>query len=286
MIKRIWLFVLSFTVILLTEAGFADVIEPNMHYVNRCVKLQNVTIDGYRLIVENDTVTSRDLYVPQANECLKWHYKFGESRQYLVDGSVNLDELTKENIQNRAIQIWNLNVNWHYVDDSNPLTNENFTYKIVKKWNDYILEESVGEDVKSFQDEIDYSLEIVESEQWIELVNNNRLVKFLIAWILTIIIETIILFVIAKLFRKEEQISNWRLIFAWIFASTITLPLLRFVLPLFINDGVEYMVIWESLVTLIEIFILKYRLKISRWKAISVSVVCNLCSFLIWLLLF
>jgi hypothetical protein len=72
------------------------------------------------------------------------------------------------------------------------------------------------------------------------------------------------------------------LILTWILASTITLPLLRFVLPLFIKDGVEYMVIWELLVTIIEVFIIKYWLKISRWKAILASVVCNLCSFLIW----
>jgi hypothetical protein len=56
--------------------------------------------------------------------------------------------------------------------------------------------------------ENDYNLELVESEQGIELVSVDRFIKFLIAWILTIIIETIVLFVIAKLFRKENQISN------------------------------------------------------------------------------
>lgn len=286
MTRKIWFFILSFITILWIWISFADVIEPNTHYVNRCVKLQNVTIDGYRLIVENDTVTSRDLYVPQANECLKWHYKFGESRQYLVDGSVNLDELTKENIQNRAIQIWNLNVNWHYVNDSNPLTNENFTYKIVKNWNDYTLEESDSESVESFQDETDYSLEIVESEQGVELVSNNRLIKFWIAWIITILIEIIALFTIAKIFRKKDQISSWRLLLIWILASTITLPLLRFVLPLFVTNETIYVVVWELAVTLIEIFIIKYWLKISRGRAVLASVICNLCSFLFWLFIF
>jgi hypothetical protein len=76
------------------------------------------------------------------------------------------------------------------------------------------------------------------------------------------------------------------LILTWILASTITLPLLRFVLPLFIKDGVEYMVIWELLVTIIEVFIIKYWLKISRWKAILASTMCNVFSFIVWIIVF
>ena len=135
-------------------------------------------------------------------------------------------------------------------------------------------------------DENNYTLEIVESEQGIELVSENRLIKFWIAWILTILIETIVLFAIAKLFRKENRISNWRLLLTWILASTITLPLLRFVLPLFVVDETIYVVAWEFAVTLIEMFIIKYWLKISRAKAIFASIACNLCSYLAWLLIF
>ena len=282
--KKIRLLMLSIVFILSVWTSFADVIDPNTHYVDRCVKLQNVEIDNYRVIVENDTVTTRDVYEPQVGECLMHHYKFGESRQYLLDKSVDIEEITKENIQDMAIQIWELRVNWGYVDNSNPLSNENFTYKIVKNWNDYKLEESDNEVGEISENWTNYSLEIVETEQGIELVSSNRLIKFWFAWLLTIIIETIILFAIAKLFRKKDQISNWKLIFIWILASTITLPLLRFVLPLFIKDWVEYIVIWELLVTLVEIFIIKYWLKVSRWKAILASVVCNLCSCLLWLL--
>ena len=284
--KKIWLSFLLTIAILLVWISFADVIDPNTHYVDRCVKLQNVEIDNYRVIVENDTVTTRDVYEPHVEECLIHHYKFGESRQYLLDKSVDIEEITKENIQDKAIQIWNLRVIWKYVDDLNPLSNEDFTYKIVKSWNGYTLEESDGESVKISENEDNYSLEIVKSGEGIELLSSNRLINLWIAWLLTILIETIILFAIAKLFRKKDQISNWRLILIWVLASTITLPLLRFVLPLFVKDWVEYVIIWELLVTLIEIFIIKYWLKISRWKAILASVICNLCSFLLWLLVF
>ena len=284
MIKKIWIFFLSIIAILSVWVSFADVIDPNTHYVDRCVKLQNVEIDDYRVIVENDTVTYRDVYEPQAGQCLEQHYKFGESRQYLLDKSIDIEGITKENIQDIAIQIWNLDVNWWYVSDSNPLTSENFTYKIVKKWNDYSLEELDNESVEVLWDENNYTLEIVESEQGIELVSENRLIKFWIAWILTILIETIVLFAIAKLFRKENRISNWRLLLTWILASTITLPLLRFVLPLFVVDETIYVVAWEFAVTLIEMFIIKYWLKISRWKAILASVICNLCSYVVGIL--
>jgi len=306
MTKKIWLFVLSFITILWIWISFADVIEPNTHYVDRCVKFQNVEIDNYRVIVENYGPMTDEIYEPQANQCLEWYYQFAESTQYLLDKSIDIEGITHENIQDEAIKIWNLRAIWWYVNDSNPLSSETFTYRIIKNWDIYKLEESDTESIKSFEnneiiwdeedikrfdeeyieDETDYALEIVESEEWIELANNNRLVKFLVAWILTILIETIVLFAIAKLFRKEEQISNWRLILTWIFASTITLPLLRFVLPLFIKDGVEYMIIWELLVTFIEIFIIKYWLKVSRWKAVIASIVCNVCSYLFWLLLF
>jgi len=286
MMKKIWLFLLSLIVIFWIWMSFADVIDPNQHYVDRCVKLQNVEIDNYRVIVENDTVTYRDVYEPQAGNCLEQHYKFWESRQYLLDKSIDIGEITKENIHDKAIQIWDLRVNGRYVDNWNPLSDENLTYKIVKNWNDYTLEESDNDSVKTTEDENNYSLEIVESEQGIELVSVDRLIKFWIAWIITILIETIVLFLIAKLFRKADQIPNWRLILVWILASTITLPLLRFVLPMFIVDGVEYVVIWELLVTIIEIFIIKYWLKVSRWKAILASILCNLCSYLLGILVF
>jgi len=285
MTKKLWLSLFSLIAIISFGVSFADVIPDNSHYVNRCVKLQNVEIDNYRVIVENDTVTYRDVYEPQAGNCLDQHYKFWESRQYLLDKSVDIEEITKENIQEKAIQIWNLDVNGWYVNNSNPLTNENFTYKVVKNWDDYTLEESDSESVNSFENETNYTLEIVESEQGIELASVDRLVKFWIAWILTILIETLLLFAIAKLFRKKEGISTLRLLLVWVIASTVTLPLLRFVLPLFIVDGVEYTVVWELLVTLIEVFIIKYWLKISWWKAILASVVCNLCSYALGLLI-
>lgn len=235
---------------------------------------------------------------------------------YLLDKKDDIDILTQDNIKNKAIYVWKVAVKWGgYVDNSNPLTSETFIYKIAKYGEDYELEMSESEkedgfnnvvgnfddyvlepndeeqDIESIKDdeivetENNYKLELVETEQGIDVTSWDRIIKFWLARLITILIETIVLFIIAKLFRKEDQISNWRLLLIGILASTITLPLLRFVLPLFIVDGVEYTIIWELSVTFIEVFIIKYWLKVSRGKAIIASILCNLCSYLLGLLI-
>jgi len=284
--KKIWIFVLSFIAIFFVWISFADVIEPNTHRVDRCVKIQNVNIDWYKAIQVVEPPFDWAFYEIKKDECLHQHYKFGQSYVYLVKEPVNVDSLTPDNFQKGSILVDRINPNWWYVDDSNPLTSENLTYKIVKNWDDYKLEEIDGENMEIVDEGMDYSLELIESEQWIELVSGSRFVKFWIARLVTILIETIVLFAIAKLFRKENQISSWRILLIGILASTVTLPLLRFVLPLFIVDWFEYTVIWELSVILIEILIIKYWLKVSRCKAIIASIVCNLCSYLLGLLIF
>ena len=314
MIKKIRLFILSFITILWIWSSFADVIEPNTHEVDRCIKFQNVEIDWYKAIQVVEPPFDWEFYEIKENECLQQHYKFGQSYVYLVKKSINIDNLTPDNFEQDSILVDKVNPNWIYVDDSNPLSYQSFTYRIVKNWYDYKLEmsesskendfvdnkvieesdnyvlESVDEGQEFNNENIgnpgDYALELVETEQGIDVTSWNRIMKFWIALLITILIETIILFIIAKLFRKKDQISNWMLILVWVLASTITLPLLRFVLPLFIKDWVEYTVIWELLVTLIEIFIIKYWLKVSRWEAILASIVCNLCSYLLGLFFF
>ena len=283
MTKKLWLFILLVITLLWFLVSFADVIPDNSHYLERCSKLKDAEIDKYKVVyaytydewpdwcwhgpfnlcsTEESKLRWRVVEYEVENCLPAWNMKI-----YLLDERENIDILTQDNINEKAIFVWNIVVQWgEYVDNSNPLTEENTTYKIEKKGDDY-------------------KLKLTESNTWI-LLDNTKLIKFGVAWFLTILVETIVLFFIAKLFRKKDQISNWRLIFIWILASTITLPLLRFVLPLFIKDGVEYTVIWELVVTLIEIFIIKYWLKVSRWKAILASIICNLCSYLLGLLFF
>jgi hypothetical protein len=105
--------------------------------------------------------------------------------------------------------------------------------------------------------------------------------RFPLFWLWAIMLETLILFYMAKLFWKENEISNKKLLLFWIIPTTVTLPLLWFVLPLLLWDGIWYTVIWELLVVAIESIIIKYWLHISWMKAIITSFICNLFSFIL-----
>jgi len=316
MTKKLWLFIFSFIAILSAWISFSDLIIDNVHYVERCVKITNPHwIPWYKLIIRRGEFSYGDIsysvYDVVENKCLPQYPHWWSTRSveipYLVDENIDVSILNEDKVKINSIKepsfffedkLWNyikfnqIHPNWYYIDDSNPLKSEIITYKIVKNWNNYELEEfehkeeDIPEDDRLVENWNDYTLEIIKTKQWIELVSADRLVKFWIAWIITILIETIVLFVIAKLFRKENQISNLRFSLVWILASTITLPLLRFILPLFITGKVRYMIIWELSVTLLEIFIIKYWLKITWKKAIIASIICNLCSYLFWLFIF
>jgi hypothetical protein len=71
----------------------------------------------------------------------------------------------------------------------------------------------------------------------------------------------------------------------WIVASSVTLPILRFVLPNIFHNWTVFAIIGEVFVTIVEVVIIKYMLNIRRWKAIIASIACNLFSVLIWLFL-
>jgi hypothetical protein len=53
------------------------VIEPNTHYVDKCVKFENVEIDNYRVVVDIETVMDDwEVYEASADKCLRGHYQF------------------------------------------------------------------------------------------------------------------------------------------------------------------------------------------------------------------
>lgn len=110
-------------------------------------------------------------------------------------------------------------------------------------------------------------------------------ISFLKSLLLTIILETIILFFLCKLFFKKDNLKTWKIILTWIVASSITLPILRFVLPHIFHNYTVYAIVGEVFVTFVEVFIIKYLLDINRQKATIASIACNLFSVIIGLLL-
>ena len=300
--KKIWLLLLSIFGILFVWSSFADIITPGTHNVDTCVKLENVEIDNYRIVVENYGPMTDRIYEPEVWKCLYGYYRVAwKSRQYLLDKSVNIEEITHENIKDKAILIWewSLEVNWEKLLDANPLKKWTIIYAIVKDWDSYALKKRrARRSVLDWWDLFEIAPLKIDVINWKtgEKIGTSRnedfirdsgvLIKFLIAWILTILIETVVLFLIAKLFRRESQILTSKIILIGFIASTITLPLLRFVLPLFIHYGAEYTLIWEPLAIFLETFILKYWLKISWKRAIMASIVCNVASYAMWFYIF
>ena len=286
MTKKIRVLLLAMFGILWVWVSFADIIRPNSHWEERCVKLQNIEIWEYRAIQTLGYYTGNDCHLAddrffideiKENKCLEESDRIlhMQSCIYLVDKTVDIKNITTDYIKENAIPLGEVKPGWHWVENTGFLSDvgniEVTVYKIEKSdlsWENYYLDK------------------VTTYSMWIWSVDAYTILEFLVLWVVTIIIETIVLFIISKFFRKEDNISNWKLLLIWTLASTITLPLLWAVLPIFIKDYTLYTIVWELLVIFIEIFIIKYWLKIWRWKAILASVICNLVSYVVWLLIF
>ncbi len=261
MTKKIWLLLFQVVAIFWFWVSFANPIADPVfwrHNSDSCSKINNVEIDNYRVIVEygkrSDSYSrdnrKREVYELKANECSKCS-DWWQSKVYLLDKSIDVKDITENNIDEEALLIWQI-----YDSDCSSYYNRITIHKIVKDWDNY---------------------ELILSKTR----NFGKIKEFPFIWLWTIIIETLLLFFIAKIFRKENQISNKKLLLFWMLPTTITLPLLWFFLPLLIWDWIRYTIIWETLVTVIEAIIIKYWLNISRKKAIVASIICNLFSFLV-----
>ena len=283
MFKKFCILLLSLCVVFWFWLSFANPIVMDMPDV--CYKLWNVEIDNYRVIVstkspnKENTSKTKDLYgsllsatntsdfkiyTPKVDDCIQrlsdsGRYDWREIYVLLIDNSFNIDTLTEEEFNDNAILVWSIWSSDCLHDYDCDLIN---TYKIVNSWYDYNL--------------------VLDKRENVERKHNIKGLtsKFPLFWWLAVLIEILVLFFIAKIFRKEDQILNKKLLLWWIIPTTITLPLLWFLLPLIIWDGTRYVIIWETLVTVIEAIMIKYWLNISRKKSVIASIICNLLSFI------
>jgi len=111
-------------------------------------------------------------------------------------------------------------------------------------------------------------------------------ILFLKALVLTVTIETAVLFVLFKFIFKSIAIRNYILVLTGIFASSATLPYLWFIVPVFIHSKIWYHVVGESSVTLVESVIIMVMLRIKYSMALVVSIACNMTSYVIGLLIY
>ena len=296
MIKKIWLSLLILFAISFAWVTFANPIVMDMPDV--CYKLENVEVDNYRVIISSkspqkeNTSKTKDsyygvvtssidesslvnnkrvwrFYLPKMGECIQ-EFSISSSDEHnrdrwrgsfnvvLIDNSIDVDTLTEEEFNNNAIFVWQIWISDCLYDYDCDVIN---TYKVVNSWDNYNL--------------------VLDKRENVERKHNikGKTTKFPLFWWLAVLIETLVLFFIAKIFWKEDEISKKKLLLRWIIPTTVTLPLLWFVLPLIIWDGTLYIIIWETLVTSIEAIMIRYWLNISRKRAIIASIICNLLSF-------
>lgn len=261
---------LSLIAILSVWISFADILNPSIPE-EKCIMFDSVELENWRVV--NLNKDWKMIYEEQANECVE------RGTFYVLNYNIDIKDISVENIKDRAEKIImnrpGLNVLY-----SSPTRHE-FIYKIVLNGSGLYEAQCIEQNIINLRKES-------EEENNNTIGSENKIEKFkdfVIARFFTVLIETIILFLIAKLCRKSWTIKNRKIIVTWILASTLTLPLLRFVLPMFFSNYWVYVISWEILVTIIETFIIKYSLKIERKMAILASIVCNLCSFLFWLII-
>ncbi len=110
---------------------------------------------------------------------------------------------------------------------------------------------------------------------------------FSIAFVVTIIVETVILFIFRNYsFFRLNEIDVQRIIFAWFFTSFSTLPYLWFVFPSIFWYGYLLHIFWELIVIFIESIILKFVFDLSFSKSFIISLIVNLASYFVWILIY
>jgi len=111
--------------------------------------------------------------------------------------------------------------------------------------------------------------------------------KFLISLAFTLFIEIIIIYILIKCFCGDDgaKISNSLLFFTGFLSSFATLPYLWFIVPLFIKTRIQYILFGESFVILLESLIIFFLLRVNLKKSLSISLICNILSFVMGLIL-
>ena len=105
--------------------------------------------------------------------------------------------------------------------------------------------------------------------------------RFLLSLITTIVIEAIVL--VLFLYKKRQL---RKILFVNGIISSLTLPYLWFIYPLFISNHFWYVLSGEIIVVIIEAIILKELLELYVLESLKISFIANLVSYVIGTLFF
>jgi hypothetical protein len=118
-----------------------------------------------------------------------------------------------------------------------------------------------------------------------ETTSNHSIWTFLLALLLAWLVEIPVMIVMMRFLFRLKTIPILRMVLVGALMTLVTLPILWYVLPLFMS-GLIYVLMGEALVILAEAAMIKFGLKIDFSKALLISFVANLLSFLAGLLIF
>lgn len=107
---------------------------------------------------------------------------------------------------------------------------------------------------------------------------------FLYALLATLLTEVLVVFLILR--YRYKNYNNLCIVFAGVISSALTLPYFWFILPSFISDRMMYIIVGETSIILIEAFIYFYLLKLKFSQALIISLVANIASILVGLVIF
>jgi hypothetical protein len=300
------LFILSF--LLAREISYCDIIPENSHKVNKCVKIINADdFPEYCLLGYILYPTGRHIgtYRINSKTSLWKGYKFNT----LNILAVKKDYLAKKNLdttnwlmdRNALKSSIYIDSEGGYESNDNPISSIDEYYKIAGFTDTSVVLYKCKELlsfingqpalIKTYRYKAGISQ--IDSVEYIEnrksnlagIYSSTDLLSFFKALLYTILIETVVLFIIFKTRLKKIPIKNGILLLTGILTSFSTLPYIWFVLPIFIKPTLLYMIIGELSVVFVESIIIWRLLTIDFKKAVVISFICNLTSFLFGLLI-
>ncbi len=109
--------------------------------------------------------------------------------------------------------------------------------------------------------------------------------KFLFSLLLTLIVEIPVAVLLVKHFFKDKEIKIPKIVFTGFIASALTLSYFWLVLPIYISNRGLYIFIGEASIILIEAIIYKQFLELKLPKAFTVSLIANIASILLGLMI-
>ncbi|KUJ61961.1 hypothetical protein AR687_10410 [Flavobacteriaceae bacterium CRH] len=296
------LFLIPF--LLLFQASYGDVVPINSHPVKRCVKIINIEdFPDFSILACIQSPMKKDITASfiNSNDCIEKGYKFNAlyimaTRRSYLEGKLanSTDWLNDRNVIESSISINTSDTN---ASNDDPISSIEEYYEIVEITNTNFVIYKCRELIR-YNDGSPIKLKnypyvqnqgkrknIKNNEKISEIYPSTEIVNFLLALLFTIFIETLILFLLFKTKYKKLNINNKLLLFTGFITSFSTLPYVWFIFPAFIHSRFPYILFSECFAIAMESFIIYKLLKIEFKKAILVSIIANVISFGIGLLI-